>query len=62
MESLEYQKKLAEFDEQIAFHKAKAEQVEHEKARFVLAVLSATLEEKKRTDVTNITKLNKNIP
>jgi hypothetical protein len=54
MDSLDYQKRLSEFDEQIAFHESKAKQVAHERSRFVLAVLSATVDdrdekEKKKT-------------
>jgi hypothetical protein len=44
MDSLQYQKSLAEFDEQIAYHDSKKKQIAHEKSRFILAVLSATVE------------------
>ena len=47
MDSLEYQKSLAEYDEQIAHHESKAKQAAHEKARFILAVLSATVKDQK---------------
>ena len=46
MDSLDYQKRLSQFDEQIAFHEAKAKHIAHEKARFVLAVLSATVDDR----------------
>jgi len=42
MDALEYQKKIAEFDERIAFHKAKANEIEHQKAVFNLNVMTAT--------------------
>lgn len=42
MDSLEYQKKLAEYDEKISFFKVKMNQAEHEKALFVLGVVDAT--------------------
>lgn len=44
MDTLQYQKKLAEYDERIAFEKVKMDQIEHEKARFVLDVMNATLQ------------------
>jgi len=47
MGSLEYQRHLAEYDERISFHESKAKEIEHEKSRFVLEVLQATLEAKK---------------
>ena len=42
MNSISYQKKLAEYDEKASFHRVKMDQVEHEKALFVLSVLDAT--------------------
>lgn len=47
MDSLEYQKRLAEFDEKISFYKLKVEELEHEKSRFVLEVLDTTIKSKK---------------
>lgn len=49
MDSLEYQKRLAEYDEQISYHKAKQSQLELEKSRFILSVLSATVDDRKKT-------------
>lgn len=46
MNSLEYQKKLAEYDEKMAFHKMKMDQFEHEKSLFVLSVLDATMKDR----------------
>jgi hypothetical protein len=46
MDTLEYQRRLAEFDEKISFHEARAKDIEHEKSRFVLEVLTATSEAK----------------
>lgn len=43
MDSLEYQRQLAVYDERIAFHKAAQESLEHEKAQFVLRVIEETL-------------------
>jgi hypothetical protein len=48
MDQLMYQKKLAEYDERINFYKVKAEEIEHEKSRFVLDVLNATIEDRDR--------------
>lgn len=59
MDSLEYQKTLAELDEKIAFHKARAEQIEHEKARFVLDVLTATFEAKRASALPGNTEVTK---
>jgi hypothetical protein len=42
MTSLEYQRRLAEFDERIWFHKTKADMLEHKKSQFVLECLSIT--------------------
>jgi hypothetical protein len=42
MDSITYQKKLAEFDEKVSFHRMKMDQYEHEKALYVLSVLDAT--------------------
>lgn len=49
MDSLEYQKNLAEYDEQISYHKSKQSQLEHEKSRFILSVLSATVDDHKKS-------------
>jgi hypothetical protein len=46
MDSLEYQKRLAEYDERVSFYEAKAKESAHEKSRFVLEVLKATQEAK----------------
>jgi len=46
MDSLEYQKRLAEYDERIAFHKTRSQEYEYERAGFVLEVLKATQEAK----------------
>lgn len=46
MDALEYQKRLAEYDEKISFYEAKAKELEHEKSRFVLEILKATQEAK----------------
>jgi hypothetical protein len=46
MDSLEYQKRLAEYDERVSFHEAKAKEIGHEKSRFVLEVLKATQDAK----------------
>ena len=43
MKSLEYQKKLAEYDERISFHKMKEQELEYEKSRFVLEVVTQTM-------------------
>lgn len=48
MDSLEYQKRLAEYDEQISHHEVRRTQLEHEKSRFILSVLSATLDDRKK--------------
>jgi len=42
MKPLDYQKELSRFDERIAFYKAKAQEVEHRRADFVMKVLEAT--------------------
>ena len=49
MDSLEYQKRLAEYDEQISYHEAKRSQLELEKSRFILSVLSATVGDRKKS-------------
>jgi len=51
MDSLTYQKKLAEYDERVAYHKAKTEEIEHEKARFVLDVLNATIKDREEKNL-----------
>ena len=48
MDQLTYQKRLAEYDEKISFFKIKVEELEHEKSRFVLDVLNATIEDRDR--------------
>lgn len=48
MTHIEYQRRIAEFDERIWFHKAKADMLEHKKSQFVLDCLSdAQLREQK---------------
>lgn len=47
MDQLDYQRKLAEYDEAIAGHKVAIEQLEHDRAKFVLAVLDKTIEARK---------------
>lgn len=44
MDSLQYQKHLADYDEKISFYETKAKEIEYEKARFVAEVLKQTLE------------------
>lgn len=42
MDALEYQKKMAEYDERISFYKAKAAEAEYQKSSFNLQVMTAT--------------------
>ena len=58
MDSITYQKKLAEFDEKAAFHRMQMDQAEHDKALFVLGVLDAT--QKDRAEKTQIQKEEEN--
>ena len=51
MKSLEYQRELAAYEEKIAYHKMKAQDLEHEKARFVHKVLDDTLKHKEKETV-----------
>ena len=46
MDGLDYQKKLAEYDEQIDYLKLQIAQMEHEKSRFVKKVLDATISDR----------------
>lgn len=43
MNSMEYQCRLAEYDERISYYAAKQKEIEHEKSRFVLEVLKNTV-------------------
>jgi len=53
MEALEYQKKLAEYEQKITYYKLRAEEEEHKKAEFVLSVLDATIKKKKDDEEKN---------
>jgi hypothetical protein len=46
MDSLEYQKRLAEYEERISFYEAKAKEYNYERSRFVLEVLKTIQEAK----------------
>ncbi len=48
MKSLEYQRELAEYEEKISYHNMRAQELEHEKARFVRTVLSETLKDREQ--------------
>lgn len=52
MDSLKYQKILAEYDEKISYYELKMKEIEHEKSRFVKEVLDATIKEKAKRDTT----------
>lgn len=46
MDTLTYQKKLAEFDEKASYHRMMMDKAEHEKAMFVVSVLDATMKDR----------------
>jgi len=51
MDTLEYQKRLADFDEEIQRHKLAAQELEYKRAMFIAKVLGATLDKQKSSTI-----------
>jgi hypothetical protein len=56
---IEYKKHLAEYDERITSHKLKAQELEHERAKFVLSVMTATFEDLQKSIIPGDTEVTK---